>query len=38
MVTALNQPENIIEGLDAGADDYITKSFALQELELAKKT
>jgi two-component system phosphate regulon response regulator PhoB len=29
MVTALNQPENIIEGLDAGADDYITKPFDL---------
>lgn len=29
MVTALNQPENIIDGLDAGADDYITKPFDL---------
>lgn len=29
MVTALNQPENIIQGLDAGADDYITKPFDL---------
>ena len=27
MVTALTQAENIIEGLDAGADDYITKPF-----------
>lgn len=27
MVTALTQPENIIKGLDAGADDYITKPF-----------
>ena len=25
MVTALTRPEDIIEGLDAGADDYITK-------------
>jgi DNA-binding response OmpR family regulator len=27
MVTALTRPEHIIEGLDAGADDYITKPF-----------
>ncbi|MFZ4712127.1 MAG: response regulator transcription factor [Bacteriovoracaceae bacterium] len=27
MVTALTQAENIIQGLDAGADDYITKPF-----------
>jgi DNA-binding response OmpR family regulator len=27
MVTALSSPEQIIEGLDAGADDYITKPF-----------
>jgi DNA-binding response OmpR family regulator len=27
MVTALGSPEQIIEGLDAGADDYITKPF-----------
>ena len=26
-VTALAQPENIIEGLEAGADDYVTKPF-----------
>lgn len=26
-VTALNSPEHIIEGLDAGADDYVTKPF-----------
>lgn len=30
MVTALSTPEEIIEGLDAGADDYITKPFDLQ--------
>jgi DNA-binding response OmpR family regulator len=27
MVTAMTRPEDIIEGLDAGADDYITKPF-----------
>jgi DNA-binding response OmpR family regulator len=29
MVTALSLPEQIIEGLDAGADDYVTKPFDL---------
>lgn len=33
MVTALTQPENIIEGLDAGADDYITKPFEMEILQ-----
>ncbi len=32
MLTALNARENIIEGLDAGADDYVTKPFDAQEL------
>ncbi len=32
MVTALTQAENIIEGLDAGADDYITKPFDMDIL------
>jgi two-component system phosphate regulon response regulator PhoB len=27
MITAMTRPEDIIEGLDAGADDYITKPF-----------
>ena len=27
MLTALSRPEDIVEGLDAGADDYITKPF-----------
>jgi DNA-binding response OmpR family regulator len=29
MVTALSLPEQIIEGLEAGADDYVTKPFDL---------
>lgn len=32
LLTALTQKENIIEGLDAGADDYITKPFERTEL------
>jgi two-component system KDP operon response regulator KdpE len=32
MVTAFEQTDNIVKGLDAGADDYITKPFSAQEL------
>jgi two-component system response regulator MprA len=32
MLTARDTVENKIEGLDAGADDYLTKPFALEEL------
>ncbi len=32
LLTALTQKENIIRGLDAGADDYITKPFDRTEL------
>lgn len=32
MVTALTQPENIVTGLDAGAQDYLTKPFDLDVL------
>ncbi|MCE3013383.1 MAG: response regulator, partial [Proteobacteria bacterium] len=32
MVTALTQPENIVTGLDAGAQDYPTKPFDLDVL------
>ncbi len=32
MVTAMTRPDQIIEGLDAGADDYITKPFDLNVL------
>jgi two-component system, OmpR family, phosphate regulon response regulator PhoB len=33
MLTALTTPENIVAGLDAGADDYMTKPFDLNVLE-----
>lgn len=33
MITALTQPDNIVAGLDAGADDYITKPFDLTVLQ-----
>lgn len=33
MITALTQPDNIVQGLDAGADDYITKPFDLDVLQ-----
>jgi DNA-binding response OmpR family regulator len=32
MVTALDQPRDLVRGLDTGADDYITKPFAMDEL------
>lgn len=32
MVTAMNTIENRIEGLDSGADDYLVKPFAMEEL------
>jgi two-component system, OmpR family, response regulator len=32
MLTALNQEDNVVCGLDAGADDYLTKPFSFQEL------
>ncbi len=32
LLTALTQKENIIQGLDAGADDYVTKPFERSEL------
>lgn len=38
MVTALTQPENIVAGLDAGADDYITKPFDIEVLQARVRT
>ena len=32
MVTALGQEENIVKGLESGADDYITKPFSFKIL------
>lgn len=33
MLTALGTTENVVVGLDSGADDYLTKPFKFQELE-----
>lgn len=33
LLTALAETDNIVEGLDAGADDYITKPFDLEVLQ-----
>lgn len=32
MVTALSQERDTVRGLDAGADDYVTKPFSMEEL------
>ncbi len=37
MLTALDQPENIVKGFSAGADDYVSKPFNMSEL-LARVT
>lgn len=34
LLTAMNQRDDIIEGLDAGADDYISKPFDAEELKV----
>jgi two-component system cell cycle response regulator len=34
LLTARNQKEDLIEGMEAGADDYITKPFDAQELKV----
>ena len=36
MLTARDEVENRVAGLDAGADDYVTKPFALEELRRAR--
>ncbi len=33
LLTARNSPEDLLEGLEAGADEYIAKPFGLQELQ-----
>ncbi len=33
MLTALGQEEDIVQGLEAGSDDYVTKPFSLKVLE-----
>jgi DNA-binding response OmpR family regulator len=38
MLTALGTTENIVSGLDAGADDYMSKPFKLAELEARIRT
>ena len=38
MLTALGQEENIIKGLEAGADDYITKPFSFKILNARIKS
>ncbi|GAB2774495.1 response regulator transcription factor [Rhabdobacter roseus] len=38
MLTALSTTENIVTGLDSGADDYLTKPFKLAELEARIRT
>ena len=38
MLTALGTTEDIVKGLDSGADDYLVKPFSFQELEARIKT
>lgn len=38
MLTALNSPENVVLGLDSGADDYLAKPFKLIELKARIRT
>jgi len=37
MLTALGTTDDIVKGLDAGADDYLVKPFSFQELEVRIK-
>ena len=37
LLTALNEKENLIQGLEAGADDYLTKPFDRHELRMRVK-
>jgi DNA-binding response OmpR family regulator len=38
MLTARDAPEDVVAGLDAGADDYLRKPFAFSELEARLRT
>ncbi|QBQ41593.1 response regulator transcription factor [Sphingobacterium psychroaquaticum] len=38
MLTALGSPENVVLGLDSGADDYLSKPFKLIELKARIRT
>lgn len=38
MLTARDTPEDVVAGLDAGADDYLRKPFAFSELEARLRT
>ncbi|WP_207430339.1 response regulator transcription factor [Sabulibacter ruber] len=38
MLTALDSPENIVTGLDSGADDYLVKPFNFSELNARIRT
>lgn len=38
LLTAMSRKENLIEGLEAGADDYLTKPFNRQELKVRLQT
>lgn len=37
MLTALNRPDDIVQGFNLGADDYITKPFTFREVEVRLK-
>jgi len=38
MLTALNTPENVVNGLDCGADDYLAKPFNFEVLQARIRT
>lgn len=38
LVTSYNEVENVVEGLNAGADDFLTKPFQIEELRVRLRT